>query len=143
MLGVKPYIAFNGNCEEAMNFYKDSLGGEILFVQHYGESPMQGKAADDKVMHCTLKVGDTYIMACDNTSDEYQLNVGNNVSLAIGTDSADAAEKMFENMSNGGKITMPMQVTFWAQRFGMLTDKFGINWMFNCEKPHGSMADEK
>jgi PhnB protein len=136
MLGVEPYIAFNGNCEEAINFYKERLNGEILFLQRYGDSPMKGKAADDKVMHCLLKIGDSTIMASDNMSDEENpLTVGNNISLAIGTDDVPKAEKMFEKLSDGGTVAMPMQETFWAERFGMLTDKFGINWMFNCARP--------
>ena len=136
MEGIKPYLAFNGNCEEAINFYRDCLGGELLFIQRYGESPMKGMGPDEKVMHCTLKIGDSHIMACDNMSAEYKLNFGNNISLAAGAKDASSAEAMFEKMSEGATITMPMQETFWAERFGMLTDKFGINWMFNCDKPH-------
>jgi PhnB protein len=138
MIGVKPYIAFKGNCEEAINFYKDKLGGEILFTQRYGESPMAGKGPDDKIMHTTIKIGDSIVMACDNVfEDQNPTIVGNNISLAIGGNDASAADNMFTQLSEGGTVTMPMQETFWAERFGMLTDKFGINWMFNIEKPHG------
>lgn len=133
MLGTKPYIAFGGNCEEAINFYKDALGAEVIFSQKVGDSPMKGMGApDDAIMHCTFKIGDSHIMACDNMSGP--LNVGNNISLAIGTDDVEGAEKMFAAISDGGTVLMPMQETFWAERFGMVTDKFGINWMFNCEK---------
>jgi PhnB protein len=136
MLGVEPYIAFKGNCEEAINFYKDRMNGEIIFMQRYGESPMKGKGPDDKIMHCSLKIGDSKIMACDNVFEENPTTIGNNISLAIGSDNVADAEAMFERMSDGGTVCMPMQQTFWAERFGMLTDKFGINWMFNCDKPH-------
>ena len=136
MLGVEPYIAFKGNCEEAINFYKDRMNGEIIFMQRYGESPMKGKGPDDKIMLCSLKIGDSKIMACDNVFEENPTTIGNNISLAIGSDNVADAEAMFERMSDGGTVCMPMQQTFWAERFGMLTDKFGINWMFNCDKPH-------
>jgi PhnB protein len=133
MLGISPYISFEGNCKEAIEFYKDKLGAEVLFSETYGESPMKGKAPDDMIMHCTIKIGDSRIMACDSVFKEYPLTVGNNITLAIGTRNVDEADKMFEQMSDGAKIIMPMQETFWAKKFGMLTDKFGINWMFNCE----------
>lgn len=116
------------------------MNGEILFIQRYGESPMKGKGPDDKIMHCTLKIGDSKIMACDNVFEENPTTIGNNISLAIGSDNIATAEDMFEKMSDGGTITMPMQQTFWAERFGMLTDKFGINWMFNCEKPQAKAS---
>ena len=141
MLGIKPYIAFKGNCEEAINFYKDRLDGEILFVQRYGESPMAGKGPDDKIMHCSLKVGDSVIMACDNVfEDKNPTTIGNNITLSIGTNDISQAESAFEKMLEGGAVVMPMQETFWAQRFGMLTDKFGINWMFNVDKPETDHA---
>ena len=141
MLGVKPYISFKGNCEEAIKFYKDRLGAEVLFTQRYGESPMAGKGPDDKIMHTSIKIGDSIVMACDNVfEDQNPTIVGNNISLAIGGDDALSADNMFNQLSDGGTVTMPMQETFWAERFGMLTDKFGINWMFNIEKPHVDMS---
>jgi PhnB protein len=139
MIGIQPYITFNGNCEEAVNYYKDVLGGELLFIQRYGESPMKGMGADSNVMHCTLKVGETHIMASDSPEGQ-PATAGSNISLAIGSNDPDGAEKMFERMAEGGNVTMPMQQTFWAERFGMLTDKFGINWMFNCDKPESDHA---
>jgi PhnB protein len=139
MIGVQPYLNFNGNCEEAINFYKDVLGGELLFIQRYGESPMSGMADDNKVMHCTLKIGDSHIMASDNPEGQ-PASVGSNISLAIGSNDPAGAESMFNKLADGGSVTMPMQQTFWAERFGMLTDKFGINWMFNCDKPESDHA---
>lgn len=140
MLGIKPYIAFNGNCAEAINFYRDKLGGEVLFTQTYGESPMKGKGPDDKIMHTSIKIGDSVIMACDNVFEQNPTIVGNNISLAIGSKDVAQAEKAFDAMSDGATIIMPMQETFWALRFGMLTDKFGINWMFNVDKPEADHA---
>jgi PhnB protein len=133
MLGIKPYINFKGNCQEAINFYQEKLGAEVLFIGRYGDSPMKGKAPDEMIMHCTFKIGDSHVMACDSVFEEYPVIVGNNITLAIGTNDVEQADKMFEQLSDGAQITMPMQETFWAKKFGMLTDKFGINWMFNCE----------
>lgn len=141
MLGIQPYISFKGDCEEAINFYKDRLGGEVIFMQRYGESPMAGKGPDDKIMHTTIKIGDSVLMACDNVFEgQNPTTIGNNISLSIGSNDPASAEQMFEQLSDGGTIVMPMQETFWAARFGMLTDKFGINWMFNCEKAQDDQA---
>ena len=132
MIGVKPYIAFKGgSCEEAVNFYKDCLGGEILYLGRYGDSPMGNEDNKNWVMHTTLKIGDTHIMACD-VGEEHAVTASN-ISLAVGADDADKMEEMFNRMAEGGTVTMPLQKTFWAESFGMLTDKFGVNWMFNCE----------
>jgi len=133
MLGVKPYIAFNGNCADAIDFYTACLNAQVLFKQTYGESPMAQEGMNDKIMHTSIKIGDSVIMACDVPNEHWKSDQGN-ISLALGSDDVAAAEKMFHDMSDGGTVTMPMQETFWAERFGMLTDKFGVNWMFNCEK---------
>lgn len=140
MDGIKPYITFTGNCEEAINFYAEKLGGEVLFAQRYGESPMKGMGPDDAIMHATVKIGDSTIMASDNCSKDHPTNIGNNISLAMGSTDIAAAEGMFERMSEGANVIMPMQETYWAERFGMLTDKFGINWMFNVDKPEADHA---
>jgi PhnB protein len=144
MLGIKPYISFKGNCEEAINFYKDRLGAEVLFSQTYGDSPMSDQVTDEnknKIMHTSIKIGDSVIMACDNVfGDQNPTTIGNNISLAIGGNDVTAADGMFDKLADGGTITMPMQETFWAERFGMLTDKFGINWMFNIDKPESDHA---
>ena len=140
MIGIKPYISFPGNCEEAISFYKEKLGAEVLYMGRYGDSPMAGKAPDDKIMHCTIKIGDSHIMACDSVFRDYPVTIGNNITLAIGTNDIAQADSMFDKMSDGGKIIMPMQKTFWAERFGMLTDKFGINWMFNVDRPETDHA---
>jgi len=142
MEGIKPYISFKGNCREAIDFYKAKLGAEVLFSQTYGNSPMAEHSPDpEMIMHCSLKIGDSVIMACDNVFEgDNATLVGNNISLAYGTNDIAQAEQAFDAMSDGANITMPMQQTFWAERFGMLTDKFGINWMFNCDKPESDHA---
>jgi PhnB protein len=133
MLGIKPYLAFNGNCKEAVDFYVKCLDGQVLFSQTYGESPMDQEGMSDKIMHTSIQIGDSVIMACD--TPEGKVSAGNNISLALGGDDVPAAEEMFDKMAEGGTVLMPMQETFWAAGFGMLTDKFGITWLFNCEKP--------
>lgn len=140
MNGVTPYIAFQGSCEEAINFYKDCMNGEILYMGRYGESPMSSEGIEDKILHCTLKIGDTHVMACDNMAGEAEAT-GSNISLAVGSSDVDQVEEMFGKMAEGGYITMPLQETHWAYRFGMLTDKYGINWMFNCDKPHDEIKE--
>lgn len=135
MLGVTPYIAFRGNCSEAIEFYKQAAGAELLFSQTYGESPMPDMGQTDAIMHATLKIGDSQIMMCDDLHSE-NFTTGGNISLAIGLDDTDKARQVFDNLADGGKVTMPLDKTFWAEAFGMLTDKFGINWMVNCDAPH-------
>lgn len=143
MIGVKPYIFFSGDCEEAMNFYAECTGGQMLGLQRYGDTPMAGDGTNGQlVMHCAIKIGETLIMAADNCMAERRITMGDNISLALGVDTVDETERIFEKMSDGGVVTMPLQETYWAARFGMLRDKYGINWMFNCEKPHGETHDE-
>jgi len=135
MIGVKPYISFNGNCEEAINFYKDVFDAELVFMQKVGDSPMKEMGPADAVMHCRLQIGDTQIMASDNMGRP--MTMGNNVTLAVGLDDLERANGMFDRLAEGGSVTMPIQSTYWAAGFGMLVDKFGINWMFNVETPAG------
>lgn len=134
MLGLKPYLSFNGNCKEATDFYVRCLNGQVLFSQTYGESPMDREGMSDKIMHTSVQIGDSVFMACD-TPAEQGVTTGSNISLALGSDDIPATEKMFNEMAEGGTVLMPMQETFWAERFGVLTDKFGLTWLFNCEKP--------
>ena len=134
MLGVKPYIAFRGNCREAIDFYKQALGAQELFSQTYGESPMADMGSPDAIMHATIQVGDTHVMMCDDFHTE-NFTTGGNISLAVGLNDVDQAKTIFANLSDGGNVTMPLDKTFWAEAFGMLTDKFGINWMVNCDTP--------
>jgi len=129
-----PYLNFNGNCEEALNFYKEAFDGEIIQLGRYGESPMKSpEEIKDKIIHGRLQFGDVLIMASD-AMNKNGVNNGDNISLSIECDTNDQLEKVFTKMSDGGKITMPLHDQFWGAKFGMLTDKFGFHWMFNCEK---------
>jgi PhnB protein len=134
MLGVNPYIAFKGNCREAIEFYKSALDAELLFSQTMGESPMAGMGPAENIMHCTIKVGDSTIMMCDDPRPD-AVTTGGNISLAIGLNDPERAKKLFENLSKDGSVVMPLEKTFWAEAFGMVTDKFGIKWMVNCDQP--------
>lgn len=137
MVGVSPYIAFKGNCREAIDFYKQALGAEELYSQTYGESPMKEMGAADAIMHCTMKIGDSYVMMCDDLRPEAAASSPGNISLSLGLNEVEKAREYFDNLSQGGTVAMPLEKTFWAEAFGMLTDKFGINWMVNCDAPHG------
>lgn len=135
MLGVTPYIAFNGNCRDAIDFYKTALDAEVLFVQTIGESPMSNMGPADNIMHCTIKVGGSTVMMCDNPQTAAPAGDAN-ISLAIGLNDPARAKQLFDNLSVGGTVVMPLGKTFWAEAFGMVNDKFGIKWMVNCDAPH-------
>lgn len=137
MFGVSPYIAFKGNCREAIDFYKQALGAEELYSETYGNSPMKEMGPADAIMHSTIKIGSSHVMMCDDLRPEAAASSPSNISLAIGLDEVEKAKEYFNNLSQGGSVTMPLDKTFWAEAFGMLTDKFGINWMVNCDAPHG------
>jgi PhnB protein len=134
MLGVNPYIAFKGNCRQAIEFYKSALGAEVLFTQTVGESPMSDMGPADNIMHCTLKIGASTIMLCDDPRPESPAG-GGNISLAIGLNDPERAKEVFDNLSREGAVLMPLAKTYWAEAFGMVTDRFGIKWMVNCDAP--------
>ena len=134
MLGVNPYIAFTGNCREAIEFYKSALDAEVLFTQTVGESPMSDMGPPENIMHCTIKVGDSTIMMCDDPRPE-AASGGGNISLAIGLNDPKRAKQLFGNLAKDGSVVMPLDKTYWAEAFGMVIDKFGIKWMVNCDAP--------
>ncbi len=129
---VNPYLAFNGNCKEAMTFYHEALGGE-LFVKAFGDGPMEiPDEHKDKIMYASLQFGDAIIMASD-TMPEHPAEQGSAVSISIASRDLKEAERFFSKLAEGGRITMPFEPAFWGATFGMLTDKFGIKWMVKCE----------
>ena len=134
MIGVNPYIAFKGNCRQAIDFYRNALNAEVVFTQTVGESPMSNMGPPENIMHCTIKVGDSAIMMCDDPRPD-AAPIGGNISLAIGLDDPARARQLFANLAKGGTVLMPLEKTFWAEVFGMVTDQFGIKWMINCEAP--------
>lgn len=142
MATVNIYLTFNGNCREAFDFYKSVFGGEYPYIGTFGEMPpaegQEIKEEDrDKIMHVTLPVSqETILMGSDSGSgDAAQLVMGNNFSISINAESREEADRLFNGLSSGGKITMPLSDTFWGAYFGMFTDRFGINWMVNYDDP--------
>ena len=131
---LQPYLSFPGTCEEALNFYKECLQGEIISLSYFNSTQMPvPEDFKEKVLHAVLKFGDAILMASDSLPD-HPYTVGTNVSLSVNFEELTGMDEKFQSLSADGQITMPLQDTFWGARFGMLTDKFGINWMFNCEK---------
>jgi PhnB protein len=130
---LTPYIHFAGNAEEALNFYKEVLGGEIVMLSRYGDSPM---ATDEdykqKIVHARLLFGNNMIMISD-TFKGNDINTSGNIQLSVEVPDKVQMETIFAKMAAGGKITMPLQDQFWGATFGMLEDKFGVSWMFNHE----------
>jgi len=132
---IQPYLYFNGNCEEAFKFYEKSLNGKIETMMPHTGSPAEKHVPAEwgsKILHARLVVGDAVLMASDAPPDHYTAPQGFSVSLQI--KDPTEAERVFQALSENGKVTMPFQQTFWALRFGMLFDRFGIPWMINCEQ---------
>jgi PhnB protein len=141
MLSATIYLTFNGNCEEAFNFYQSVLGGELKDLTRFSEMPPQegmppmSTEMSNLLMHVELEVNSkTKIMGSD-TGGEWAGSFiqGNNFSISISADSKEAADQLCSGLSAGGQITMPMDQTFWSAYFGMLTDRFGINWMISVD----------
>ncbi|MCU1257478.1 MAG: glyoxalase/bleomycin resistance protein/dioxygenase [Bryobacterales bacterium] len=133
---LNTYLMFNGQCEAAFRFYERCLGGRIATMMTHEGSPMAGHVPPEwgkKIMHATLVVGDQVLMGSDAPPGHYKQPQG--FSVAIGISSVADAERIFQALAENGTVQMPMQETFWALRFGMLVDQFGIPWMINCEKP--------
>ncbi len=127
------YIFFNGNCREAMNFYKNALNGELEMMPFEG-SPMDvPEDYKNKVMHSTLKFGDNAVVMASDSMPNQPTEAGNNFSVSIACNDAEQAEQYFNKLADGGTVIMPFDNTFWGAKFGMLKDQFGICWMVNCE----------
>jgi PhnB protein len=132
---LNPYLNFNGNCAAALKFYEKALGAKVAFKLTYGQSPMAKQTPKEmrkQIMHARLTIGKNVLMASDCPPDRYDEPKGLTISINVAKP-ADA-ERLFAALSKNGKVSMPLQETFWAKRFGMLTDPFGIPWMINCEK---------
>ena len=132
---LNPYLVFNGQCGAAFKFYEQCFGGRIEMMMTHGESPMAAQSPPewrDKIMHVRLAIGDKVLMGSDAPPDRYQKPQG--FSISLGIDDPAEAERIFNALSQDATVQMPLQQTFWAARFGMLTDRFGTPWMVNCEK---------
>jgi PhnB protein len=132
MKTIDPYLIFNGNCRQAMEFYANCLGGD-LNIQTYAQSPGEHPdAVKDKIMHAKLTKGQIVIMASD-PHDGSPVTQGNSFFLNLNCDSLEEIERVFKSVGKNGKVLLPLQDMFWGARFGMLTDQFGVNWMFSFE----------
>jgi PhnB protein len=137
---INPYLNFAGNTEEAFKFYKSVFGGEFAMLQRFKDTPEAGRVPErenEKIMHVSLPIGEvTTLMATDALeSMGHKLNVGNNIQLSVEAESKNEVDKLFKGLSAGGKVTMPLADTFWGAYFGMVTDKFGVQWMVSYSKP--------
>jgi PhnB protein len=129
-----PILSFQGDCEEAFKFYERCLGAQPGAMFRYGGSPMAGQVPPDwadKVMHANLTIGNQLLQASDVLPAQYETPKGFSLSLQI--KSADDAERVFGNLADNGTVMLPLQKTFWAERFGMVVDRFGVPWLINCE----------
>lgn len=131
MKALHPYLTFNGNCREAMNFYTDALDAD-LHIMDGEEMPNATEETKELVLHAMLRKGSSVVMASDAMQGG-PVTSGTNFSLSIDCESTDEQDKFFEALKQGGNVTMPLQDVFWGARFGMLTDKFGVNWMLNFD----------
>jgi len=139
MTTVNPYLNFNGNTEEAFNFYKSVFGGGFGALQRFKDTPEAEKLSEEdknKIMHISLPIGkSTVLMGTDATeSMGFKLISGNNFSLSINAENRDEADMLFGKLSKGGKVDMEMQDMFWGDYYGSCKDKFGVQWMFNCSE---------
>lgn len=136
---IEPYLTFSGRCEEALEFYKQALGANVVMVMRFDESPdpvpegMLATGFEKKIMHAAFRVGNSMIMASDGCNDSEKFG---GFSLSISLADEDAARKYFAALSEGGKVNMPLGKTFWSPLFGMVEDRFGVNWMINVCDPN-------
>lgn len=139
MKTINTYLTFNGNCEEAFNFYKSIFGGDFGFVGRFSNMPEKYKVKEEdanRIMHISLPMGDTVLMGSDSLdSNDAALVQGTNFSISVAADSTEEADKVFQALAEGGKVIMPMADTFWNAYYGLVVDKFGIKWMMNYDKP--------
>jgi PhnB protein len=139
MAAINTYLIFNGTCEVAFLFYKSVFGGEFEQISKFGDMPSSEEmplSDEDKnrVLHVSYNIGNSILMGSDSNSQSTDVVFGNNFSISINAESREETEKLFNGLSSEGKITMPLQDTFWGAYFGMFTDKFGINWMVNFDE---------
>jgi PhnB protein len=139
---VQPYLSFNGRCEEAIEFYRKALGAEPVMVMRFKESPEPPPPAtvppgsENKIMHASLRIGDSTVMATDG---DCQGNVSfQGFSLSLTVPSEAEAERVFAALGEGGQVRMPLTKTFFSPRFGMLADRFGVGWMVIVEHKEGA-----
>ncbi|WP_053977970.1 VOC family protein [Mangrovimonas xylaniphaga] len=141
MAAINPYLTFNGNCEEAFNFYKSVFGGEFVYLGRFNEIPPGEsepgipEAYQDKIMHISLPIGKhDILMGSDNHPAYGEVSFGQNINILISAETKEEADKLFIGLSEKGQITMPMADVFWGDYFGMVIDQFGVMWMVSFNK---------
>jgi PhnB protein len=138
---LNPYLTFNGNCEEAFNFYKSVFGGEFRQISKFGDMPPtpgheMPEEEKKRILHVSLPISkETILMGSDSSLRMGEAKIGQHMSLSIVADTKEEADRIFKALSAGGKITMPIADMFWGAYFGMLDDKFGFAWMVNYDYP--------
>lgn len=135
-MSLSPYIFFKNQCREAITFYETLFGGRIITMMTFAEAPPDAGATGvgpDQIMHTALKLGDDVLMASDSGAGDFRPMQGS--SLAFTAESVAEAERIWRGLSEDAEVIMEMAETFWAERFGMLTDRFGIRWMIQFPKP--------
>lgn len=138
MAKMNPYLNFDGNAEEAFNFYKSVFGGEFMSVNKMSEAPDTEHLPEDeknRIMHIALPIDEHSVLMASDTmpSMGYKLIEGNNVQISLHPESREEADRLFNGLSEGGTLEMPMEDTFWGAYFGAFKDKFGIHWMINFD----------
>lgn len=140
MVTINPYLNFPGNTEEAFKFYKSVFGGEFVGLTRFKDTEEAAKLKaneKEKLMHVSLPIGKGNVLMATDALESmgHKLTMGNNFSLSVETESKDEANKVFKGLSKGGNVTMPQADTFWGSYFGMVTDKFGVQWMVSYSPP--------
>lgn len=140
MQPIIPYLTLNGNATEAMSFYKNAFLGEIVFSQTFAEAPMEiPEGNGHKIMHAKLQAGELVLLFSDTLPGQETVG-GTNLSLSMDFKSLEEIERTYNALTDGATISMPLQDTFWGAKFGILVDKYGIQWMFNHD--YESVKDE-
>ena len=133
---LNTYLHFNGNCREAFEFYRSVFGGEFAFIDTFANGPEDFEVPEeelDNIMHVSLPIGSSVLMGSDVPSSFGPANMGNNFSISCLTQGREETDELFAGISEGGTVTCPLADMFWGAYFGSCTDRFGINWQFNCE----------
>ena len=131
-----PYLSFNGNCREAVNFYKDLLGGKLIGITTFGETPMAASMKSEElenVVNAQLELPGGPILMAGDAPSMFPYEGVRGVTICLNFDSVEEAEEAFNGLAEGGRITMPFSDTFWAKKFGMVEDRFGVPWIINGE----------